>query len=309
MTAYAGIDISQDEFVVQLFPNKLDTAYVCSSTAHAELIQWLKSHDVGRIVIEATGGYEKAVLKSLQAAEFDVVRINPRRARNFAKALGKKAKTDAVDAEVLAHFASVIKDVTTRPTTAAHDELRALIQQRKNFVEQRDDDKRRLRNATCKAVRNALIAHIQFLKNLVKEFDKNILDQMSVVDNDRANRLCSIKGVGPVTAANLLVYLPELGEVGRREIASLVGIAPFNNDSGKHCGKRTIQGGRAALRRALYMACWSVIRSQPAFKLRYQALRERGKCAKVALIACMRILLVRMNAMVRDSAEWKEQHA
>jgi transposase len=140
----------------------------------------------------------------------------------------------------------------------------------------------------------------------LKSVEKLIHQSTQDLDGKKTTRLCSVKGIGIVTAASLMAYLPELGEVGRREIAALAGLAPYNDDSGNHKGKRHISGGRFAARRALYMTSWVVIRHQPEFKAKYEALRQKGKCAKVALIACMRVLLVRLNAMIRDGTEWEE---
>ncbi|MCQ6260281.1 transposase, partial [Pseudomonas sp. Q11] len=268
-------------------------------------IGWLLLHQVGRVLLEATGGYERSVMKALQAAGFEVIRINPCRAKNFAKAMGQQAKTDPIDARLLAQFAAVIKSTNSRITSAEQDDLRALVQQRENFTQQRDDDKRRLKTASSEAVKPALQSHIDYLCEAIKLIEKMIRQSAENLDSEKVTRLCSVKGIGLVTAASVMAYLPELGEVGRHQIAALAGIAPYNDDSGTHKGQRHISGGRFSARRALYMACWSVIRYQPDFNARYKALREKGKCAKVALIACMRILLIRLNAMIRDGSEWK----
>ncbi|QOQ73015.1 IS110 family transposase [Pseudomonas poae] len=305
----AGIDVSSGSLQVQV--NQLDAAmsFPNSESDFPSLIRWLTLHHVGRVLLEATGGYERKVMKALQTAGFEVVRINPCRAKSFARAMGQHAKTDPIDASLLAQFAAVIKSPDSRITSAEQDDLRALVQQRENFVQQRDDDKRRLKTAASEVIKPALQSHIDYLQSAVKALEILIRQSAERLDSKKAALLCSVKGIGLVTAASLMSYLPELGEVSRHQIAALSGTAPYNDDSGKHKGKRHISGGRFAARRSLYMACWSVIRFQPEFAKRYQELRAKGKCAKVALIACMRILLVRLNAMIRDCSEWKENAA
>lgn len=302
----AGIDVSKDSLEVRV--NLLEVGVSCpnAESDFPGLIGWLLLHQVGRVLLEATGGYERNVMKALQTAGLEVIRINPCRAKSFAKAMGQQAKTDPIDARFLAQFAAVIKAPGARITSAEQDNLRALVQQREHFVQQMDDDKRRLKTASSDVVKPALQSHIDYLCKAIKAIEVLISECAESLDSEKTARLRSVKGIGLITAASLMSYLPELGEVGRRQIAALAGIAPYNDDSGRHQGKRHISGGRFAVRRSLYMSCWSVIRYQPEFSARYKALREKGKCAKVALIACMRVLLIRLNAMVRDGSEWKE---
>lgn len=309
MFSYLGIDVSKDDLEIRIIPQDIGMSFTNDSEGFSSLIDWLKPYTVRRVLLEATGGYERAAMKSLQAAGFDVLRINPRRAKNFAHAMGYRAKTDPIDARLLAEFAEVIKDSDSRVTTAEQDNLRALIQQRENFVQQRSDDARRIKTASAELVKPLLQSHIDYLTQAIKSINDLIRQSAKALDSDKVARLCSVKGIGLVTAASIMVYLPELGEVGRRGIAALIGVAPYNDDSGKREGPRHISGGRFAARRAMYMACWVVIQRQPEFKARYEALRQKGKCAKVALIACMRVLLIRLNAMIRDEAEWKEHAA
>ncbi|MBO0497131.1 IS110 family transposase [Pseudomonas sp. Marseille-Q1929] len=306
---FAGIDVSKDDLEVQL--DSQAEGMSCSNTAagFSRLIRWLKSHHVSRVVLEATGGYERQVMKALQAADLEVVRINPSRARSFARALGLQAKTDPIDAKLLAHFATTINPPKSQPTSPEQDDLRALVHQRENFVQQRSDDERRLKTASSDAVKSLLKSHIDYLTKVIGSLDAQIRQSAETLDQKRVSQLCSVKGIGLITAASLMAYLPELGSVGRREIAALAGLAPYNNDSGKYQGKRYISGGRFSVRRSLYMACWSAIRFQPELNARYKALRDKGKCAKVALIACMRVLLIRLNAMIRDGSEWSDRVA
>lgn len=309
MFSCAGIDVAKDTLEVRINPQDVGASYLNTASDFLALIDWLKRYQVNRVLLEATGGYEREAMKALQAAGFEVLRINPRRAKNFAKAMGQHAKTDPIDARLLAQFAEVIKSPSNRITSPEQDNLRALVQQRENFVQQQSDDIRRLKTASVDRVKPCLQRHIDYLCQAIKLIEKLIRQSAQDLDSDKTARLCSVKGIGLVTAASLMAYLPELGEVGRHEIAALAGIAPYNDDSGKHQGPRHISGGRFAARRAMYMACWVVIQRQPEFKARYEALRLKGKCAKVALIACMRVLLIRLNAMIRDRTQWKEHVA
>jgi transposase len=305
MLSWVGIDISKSDLVVWVQPQGDGFKVDNTSQGFVELIERLSPYDVARVLLEATGGCEVKVMVALQAAGLPVLRINPHRARAFAVAMGKNAKTDPIDAAVLADFAEVLQASSHKIISPEREALRELVRQREHFVQQRDDNRRRLQQAQQAAVIAMIKDHIHYLQTQIKQLDKAINQSAYNLDAEKANRLISVKGIGPVTTASLLVYLPELGELDRREIAALAGIAPYNDDSGSHSGKRQISGGRARVRRALYMSCWIVIRHQADFKARYKALRERGKSAKVALIACMRILLIRLNAMLRDGTEWR----
>ena len=305
MISWVGIDISKSNLVVWVQPQKDGFEVPNTVEGFDVLVARLAQYTVGRVLLEATGGYERRVMAALQQASFSVLRINPRRARAFAVAMGKNAKTDPIDAAVLADFAEALHASREKPISPEREALRELIQLREHFVQQRDDNKRRLQQAQLPAVVEAIKDHIRYLQTQIKHFTKAIDQNMRKLDAEKADRLISVKGIGTVATASLLVYLPELGELDRREIAALAGIAPYNDDSGNHSGKRQIFGGRARVRRALYMSCWVVIRHQADFKARYKSLRERGKSAKVALIACMRILLIRLNAMLRDGTEWR----
>ena len=305
MISWVGIDISKSNLVVWVQPQGEGFDLPNTSEGFVELIERLSQYEVDRVLLEATGGYECKVMAALQGANFKVLRINPRRARAFAVAMGKNAKTDPIDAAVLADFAEVLHASRDKIISPEREALRELIQLREQFVQQRDDNKRRLQQVQLPAVTVAIKGLVHYLQVQIKQLDKTIHQSMHELDAEKAERLISVKGIGTVATASLLVYLPELGALDRREVAALAGIAPYNDDSGNHSGKRQIYGGRARVRRALYMSCWVVIRHQPDFKARYDALRERGKSAKVALIACMRVLLIRLNAMLRDGTEWR----
>lgn len=305
MNVWVGIDVSKGTLAVWIRPAGVSFCVANTPAGHQELRQRLAAMTVLRVLLEATGGYEGAVLRTLADAGLTVVRINPHRARAFATAMGKVAKTDPIDAAVLAHLAEVLDAPPTIVVSAETSALRALVQRREQLVQQRDDERRRRHQATLKAVRASLERCVRSLQREIDSFNEAIAKALLAVDSALAQQLIAVKGIGPVTTSSLIAYVPELGTLDRRQIAALVGVAPYNADSGQYAGKRRIRGGRALIRRVLYMATLSVIRRQADFKDRYRALRARGKCAKVAIVACMRVLLIRLNAMVRDKAEWK----
>lgn len=304
MSLWIGIDVAKDSLAVCLLPAQQHFTFPNTPEGHARFLAQLNDQAVGNILLEATGGYERALMAALIGAGQPITRINPRRARAFAIAMGKTAKTDPIDAALLARMAELVP-ASNAAWVPEREALRALVQRRGQLVEQRDSERRRLLQATEPILREDLIEHIDHLRLRIRTIDKAIVQAQRQLDSVLGQRLEAIPGIGPVTAASLMAYLPELGRLDRRQIAALAGLAPYNLDSGQHTGKRRIRGGRAAIRRVLYMACWSVIRKQDDFRLRYERLRGLGKCAKVALTACMRVLLVRLNAMVRDNTEWK----
>lgn len=305
MSAWAGIDVAKDSLAVAVWPGRDNWTVANTPAAHAALCTRLRELAVERVLLEASGGYERAVLNALAASGLSAVRIDPRRAKSFAGVLGRQAKTDPIDAAVLARLAPVIEDPGVKPATPAQQALRALVHRREQLVQQHDDERRRLQQATVALVRRSLERCIRGLKREIAALDVAMEAAADKADAARATQLRQVSGIGAVTTASLLAYVPELGSLDRKQIAALVGVAPFNRDSGQSSSPRRIRGGRAAIRRVLYMATWSVIRTQPQFKARYQALRARGKLAKVALIACLRVLLVRLNAMVRDQTAWR----
>lgn len=304
MTLWIGIDVAKDRLAVCLWPPAKHFTFTNTAEGHTQLLALLHDQPVGNVLLEATGGYESALLRALQAAGHPATRINPRRARAFAEAMGKMAKTDPIDAALLARMAELVQAPSLTPEPE-REALRDLVQRREQLVQQRDDERRRLHQAHRPCVRDDLIEHIGHLRQRIRRIDQAIGQAQRQLDDDLSRRLLAIDGIGEVTTASVLAYLPELGRLDRRQIAALAGLAPYNVDSGQHAGKRRIRGGRAPIRRVLYMASWSVIRTQPDFKARYARLRQNGKCAKVAITACMRVLLTRLNAMARDQAEWR----
>lgn len=304
MTLWIGIDISKTTLAVCLLPQARHVTFPNTAEGHAQLLDLLNGQAVGNVLLEATGGYERALMQALAAANVPVTRINPRRARAFAQAMGKTAKTDPIDAALLARMAELVR--TPSPILEpAREALRDLVQRREQLVQQRDDERRRLHQARLQQVRDDLHQNIRHLQQSIRRIDQAIVQTQRQLDEPLRQRLLAVEGIGAVTTASLLAYLPELGRLDRRQIAALTGLAPYNLDSGQHAGRRRIRGGRAPIRRVLYMAAWSVVRKQPDFNARYQRLRQAGKCAKVAITACMRVLITRLNAMARDQTDWK----
>lgn len=306
MSSFLGIDVSSLSLDALVRPQGIKINVRNDLAGFEALENKLRGLDIKRVLLEATGGYERNILRFLQGAGYKVIRVNPRRARSFADSMGIKAKTDAIDAEVLAHFAEVIPDKPTLQVRPDRALLRELLQQRDRLVQQRDDDRRRLKQAQSAVVVGFLSDNLQHFKAQIKRVDQAIEQQAAVLDDERVAKLVQVKGIGLVTASKLVALLPEIGRVESREIASLVGVAPFNHDSGKSVGKRSISGGRFEVRRALYMSCLVAMKRNPALKARYETLRGRGKLAKVAIVACMRVFIVRLNAMLRTGAQWQD---
>lgn len=308
MSAFVGIDVAKGSLAVAVVPGNVGFEVSNDAKGHARLVRWLGNHAVTRILLESTGGYESALVEVL-ASRWAVVRVPPHRARAFATAMGKSAKTDPIDALMLARMAAVTEGPAVTPPTPAQARLQALVRRRGQVVAHRDDERRRLHQANDAFVRQSLQRQIKHLQGEIARLDREIEACVPDCGDERADRLRAVPGVGVVTVATLLAFLPELGQLENRQISALVGLAPYNCDSGKHQGVRRIRGGRGAVRRVLYMAAWSAVRHQPDFKARYEALRAKGKCAKVALVACMRILTIRLNAMIRDQTDWRIQPA
>ncbi|WP_040260103.1 IS110 family transposase [Pseudomonas massiliensis] len=300
MISCAGIDVSKATLDIGLWPQ--DSTFQVDNTPEgiAIAIDRLRGLGVGRVLLEATGGYEKRAVSLLARAGFQASCINPRRARQFALAMGRKAKTDKIDVLMLAQFAQKLDTYPAVKPSNQRDELAALVKQRDRFVQQRDDDKRRLKMASHDVVRANYTDHIAYLNTRIKALEQCIEQALKTLDSRTVALMRMVKGVGLITTAGLMAYLPELGTLNRRQITALVGLAPYNNDSGTKSGRRQIWGGRQQVRRLVYMSSWCLVRFNPDFKARYEGLIARGKAPKVAIVACMRVLIVRLNAMVRD---------
>jgi transposase len=260
------------------------------------------------IVMEATGGYELNALLTLQQAEFNVAVVNPRQVRDFAKATGRLAKTDCIDAAVLAHFGEAIGPIPKDKVLQEQLELLQLQQRRRQLVDMLVMEKNRLHIVSDK-IKKHVKKSITFFERELKTIENMIAVDISKNKelSDKSELLATTKGVGVVTAAVLITELPELGKLSHKEIAALVGVAPLNRDSGAMKGKRSIWGGRGSVRTSLYMATLTAVQFNPAIKIFYKRLCEAGKLKKVALIACMRKLLIVLNAMLKNNTPWKAQ--
>lgn len=301
-----GIDVSKQ--LLEVAVHKSDYHFRCRNEAKQfpTLMAELIALRPARIVLEATGGLEKPLLQSLQAVGLPVVLVNPRQVRDFAKALGLLAKTDRLDARVLAHFGAAIEP-PLRPLQAAEDtELDALMGRRNQLSDMLGAEKNRRGSAATKSARADIEAHIEWLEQRIKALDEQLKDQVkrSITWAQKDKILQSVKGIGFVTSVALLADCPELGQLNRHQVAKLAGVAPLNRDSGKQRGTRHIFAGRAQLRAKLYMATLTAIRCNPVIKLFYQQLIARNKLKKVAIVACMRKLLTIVNVMVRDNKVW-----
>jgi transposase len=306
-SSFIGIDISQQSLEVGVHDS--DYRYRCPNkvSAYGELITELISLRPALLVLEATGGWEKPVVTALHAAGLPVVVVNPRQVRDFAKALGQLAKTDRLDARVLAHYAAAIKP-PLRPIKSQDDqELDALAGRRTQLVEILTQEKNRRAGAATDTVHEEISGHIDWLEDRIAELDKQLkaLVENSAAWQSKAEIMRSVPGVGQVTCFSIIADLPELGTLNRQQISKLVGVAPLNRDSGKYRGSRHICGGRSRLRSALFMAALTATRHNPVIKQFYLRLRAKQKPFKVALIACIRKLITILNVMVRDGAPWK----
>lgn len=303
---YIGIDVSKAHLDVAIRPGGQAWQESNDLEGITRLVEKLVELRPALIVMEATGGYEMAAACSLGAKGLPVVVINPRQGRDFAKSLGRLAKTDKIDAGMLAHFGqSVHPEVRPLPDEQAL-ELQARLNRRRQLIEMLIAEKNRLHTAH-RQVRPDLQEHIEWLQKRLKEIDTDLHEQLqrSPLWREKEDLLGSVPGVGPVTCTTLLAELPELGHLNRKQIAALVGVAPFNCDSGLLRGKRIIWGGRACVRNALYMAALTGTRHNPIIQAHYRHLIQQGKPSKVALVACMRKLLTILNAMIHAMKPWQ----
>ena len=302
---YIGVDVSSSDLVVGVWP----TGDVWEVSNNAEgtsaLSKRVEALSPALIVLEASGGYESEVVGELAAAGLPVVVVNPRQTREFARATGRLAKTDSIDAMMLARFGQAVKPPVRELPGKSAKELRGLVSRRRQIVGMMAAERNRRPKATA-YVQRQIEQHISWLRAQLNDLDKDLgaLIKASPMWRVKDDLLRSVPGVGPVASSVLLVELPELGRLNRKQIAALVGVAPFNRDSGSFRGKRSVWGGRAQVRSTLYMATLVAIRFNPVIKSFYTRLCEAGKPKKVALTACMRKLLTILNIMVRDQAPW-----
>ncbi|MBB1612512.1 IS110 family transposase [Pseudomonas protegens] len=307
-SALVGIDVSKstlDSFVsttgqVEQFLNTHDDIQ--------RLTKYLKAQTPALVVLEATGGFERLAAAELSASGLPVVIVNPRQVRDFAKATGQLAKTDALDARIIAEFAQAVKPAIRELADEHARELADLLVRRRQIIDMLVAEQSRLKQAVFKALQQDIKAHVVWLQKRLKNTDDDLHDAIKASPIWKANYdlLREVKGVGDVLALSLLAMLPELGKVNRKQVAALVGVAPYNCDSGIFKGRRRIWGGRAELRSVLYMATLSSKLHNPVIEQFYNHLLAAGKSKKVALVACMRKLLTILNAMIRDQKHFAE---
>jgi transposase len=304
---FVGIDVSKAQLDIAHRPTGEKQSFANDKVGIKTLVKRLAKLQPALIVLEATGGYERLPMRALISAELQAVMINPRQVRDFAKATGQLAKTDSIDADVLAHFAQAVRPKLRPLPDAVTVELRGLIARRRYFIETISAEINRLEMAS-KTVRKSINDHVRTLERALERINKDL--DRAIANNpiwkDSENRMRGVPGIGPVSSRTLLAELPELGTLDRKQIASLAGVAPFNRDSGSLKGRRSIWGGRAPLRCALYMATLVATTRNPVIRDFYNRLRAKGKLFKVALIACMRKLLTILNSMIKHKTRWSD---
>lgn len=301
-----GIDVAKAWLDIAVRPGGAQWRVANGAAAWPALIEQVRALRPHVVVLEATGGYERGVVAALAAAGLPVVVVNPRQVRDFAKATGKLAKTDVLDAHVLAHFAEAVRPEPRPLTDEATQRLAALLERRSQLVAMLTAEKNRRQQAPD-SVHTLIEAHIAWLEQALDQLNRD-LDQTlhaSPVWREREQLLRSVPGVGPILTLTVLADLPELGTLAHKPLAALVGVAPLNRDSGAARGKRAIWGGRARVRAALYMSTLSAVRYNPVLRAFWTRLREQGKPPKVALVACMHKLLTILNAMLKHRTPWQ----
>lgn len=307
--AYVGIDVAKDTLDVCLLPTERHFTIPNSREGFRQLVEELPAAGTCLVILEATGGYQRRVVAALVAAGHSVAVVNPRQVRDFARGLGILAKTDRLDARVIARFGQHAQPRPSDIGSEKQAELRELVTRRRQLVELRTAEHNRLQTSTAKLVRKNIRHLVEQLEKQIRQLEDAIgkLLESDQELSSKAALLETVPGVGTVTITSLLVDLPELGRLGRSQIAALVGVAPFNRDSGKFHGRRAIWGGRAAVRSALYMAALTARRCNPLIRTFAERLEASGKPFKVVLTACMRKLLVILNTMLKLNLPWNTQ--
>lgn len=304
-TVYIGIDIGKEKIDVALHSSETQWSFSNNDLGITEAVRNILEASPALVVLEATGNLQASLVAALAIAGITPAVVNPRQIRDFAKATGRLAKTDAIDARVIAHFAAAIHP---EPRTLSDDqaqELKDIVSRRRQVSDMLTAEKNRIGSAR-KVVRSRIQAHIVWLQKELEDIDGNLRRaiQESPIWREKDDLLQSVPGIGPVASVTILTQLPELGTLNRRQIAALVGVAPFNRDSGMFRGKRMIWGGRSHVRAVLYMATMVAARFNPVIRDFYERLCAAGKAKKVALTACMRKLLTILNAMLKHRVPW-----
>ena len=311
---FVGVDVAKAELVISILPAAERFTVENDERGVRTLVERLRAMPLTLIVLEATGGYERLAAAALVAAGLPVVVVNPRQVRDFAKATGQLAKTDRIDADILARFADVVRPAIRAIPDAEARELDALLTRRRQLLEMLQAERNRTGQVFGKGqrmVKKSLKAHIAYLERELRITDTELCERIeaSPAWRERDELLQSVPGVGPVLSRTLLADLPELGRLSRREIAKLVGVAPLSRDSGTMRGRRFVQGGRATVRGVLYMAALVATKRNAVIRAFYVRLVTAGKPKKLALVACMRKLLTILNVMVRTAQPWTVQPA
>ena len=309
MEVFVGIDVSKARLDVAVLPDGKTWSTTNDDEGISDLVVKLQALAPALVLLEATGGLERRVLAKLAGAGLPAMAINPRNVRDFAKSLGQLAKTDRIDAIVLARFAQAVRPPLRPIADEQTQELQALLTRRRQLVEMMVAEKNRLAAAETSKVRKLIKAHIEYLQKAlsINEYDIDQTIKQTPIWLEKVDLLESAPGVGRATASTLVALLPELGTLDRKQIAALVGVAPLNRDSGTLRGRRSIWGGRATVRAVLYMATLTGTKWNPALRALYRRLKAAGKPSKVALVACMRKLLTILNAILRDRSPWRTQ--
>jgi len=306
---FIGIDVAKETFHVASCPAAINISLPNCLSGTKQLIKTLQPHNISLIVLEATGGYERPIVAELLEADFKVVVASPRQVRDFARGIGEFAKTDPIDAAVLARFAQVVQPKPKPPVSPQTDELADLVRRRRQLTDLRTQELNRSETVRHPKVRKSVRKMIKTLDYQIAELDELIRQHIKSDDDFRKKDeiLRSTPGVGPHTSATLLSQLPELGQLNRQQIAALVGVAPYNFSSGRFVGKSRIWGGRKNVRCVLYMAALTAIRCNPAIHRFAERLLEQGKVFKVVITACMRKLLIILNTMLRNQTLWRPE--
>jgi transposase len=303
---YVGIDVSKDQLDIAVRPTGDTWSTTNDAPGITEVVQRLAQLHPKLVALEATGGFQMPVAAALASAGLPLSMVNPRQVRDFARATGRLAKTDRLDAQVLAHFAEAVRPTPYPLPDVQTQELTALLTRRHQGVEMLTAEKNRLRATRSEAVRQRIQDHIRWLEQELADLDDDLDHTLreSPLWREKDNLLRRVPGIGRVVSITLLADLPELGTLSRHQIAALVGVAPLNRDSGRFRGKRTVWGGGARVRAALYMAALTASRYNPIIKAFYHRLCGAGKARKVALTACMRKLVIILNSMVKHQQTW-----
>lgn len=304
---FIGIDVSQENLDMAAYPTGQIWQYKNTKKSIIKTVTKLKALSPALIAMEATGGLEQALKDALDEAGLPVAVVNPRRIREHGRSMGILAKTDKLDAKVIAHFAAKIEPRPQPPRDKAGKELDSLVTRRIQLNDMLTAERNRLRASLDMTVQSTIKEHIQWLESKIAALDKEVKEkiQQNPLFRQKANLYKSLKGVGDVFSSTLIAKVPELGLINQREIGTLIGLAPLNKDSGKFRGKRMIQGGRAMVRKVSYMPVLSAIRFNPVIKSFYNRLIEKGKLPKVALVACMHKMITILNSMAKTNSFWR----